>query len=296
MKLTVTVITRNEAANIEGALESVKWADEIVVVDSHSADETVTLAERYAARIVVHDWEGYSAQRNYAAAIAANDWILAIDADERVPPALAAEIQEIMRTGTNVSGFRMPRVSHYLGRWIRGTDWYPDYQLRLYDRRVGRFNGKRVHESVELTTGRPSTLRNDLQHYPYRDISDHVISIDHYTTLAAEEWFSEGRRTNPIEVMVHPPAAFLRNYIVRRGFRDGTAGFLISSLNSYYVFLKILKLWELQNGYRPADNGASGAGNIRRRPKFARVPNVEDRGLSRADAESPAPSIARTPQ
>ena len=296
MKLTVTVITRNEAANIEGALESVKWADEIVVVDSHSADETVALAQRFAARIVVHDWEGYSAQRNYAAAIAANDWILAIDADERVPPALAAEIQEIMRTGTSVGGYRMPRVSHYLGRWIRGTDWYPDYQLRLYDRRVGRFNGKRVHESVELTTGRPSTLRNDLQHYPYRDISDHVISIDHYTTLAAEEWFSEGRRTNPIEVMVHPPAAFLRNYIVRRGFRDGTAGFLISSLNSYYVFLKILKLWELQNGYRPADNGASGAGNIRRRPKFARVPNVEDRGLSRADAESPAPSIARTPQ
>ena len=296
MKLTVTVITRNEAANIEGALESVKWADEIVVVDSHSADETVALAQRYAARIVVHDWEGYSAQRNYAAAIASNDWILAIDADERVPPALAAEIQEIMRAGTNVSGFRMPRVSHYLGRWIRGTDWYPDYQLRLYDRRVGRFNGKRVHESVELTAGRPSTLRNDLQHYPYRDISDHVISIDHYTTLAAEEWFSEGRRTNPIEVMLHPPAAFLRNYILRRGFRDGTAGFLISSLNSYYVFLKILKLWELQNGYRPADDGASGAGNIRRRPKFARVPNVEDRGLSRADAESQAPSIARTPQ
>ena len=197
MKLTVTVITRNEAANIEGALESVKWADEIVVVDSHSADETVALAQRFAARIVVHDWEGYSAQRNYAADIAANDWILAIDADERVPPALAAEIQEIMRTGTSVGGYRMPRVSYYLGRWIRGTDWYPDYQLRLYDRRVGRFNGKRVHESVELTTGRPATLRNDLQHYPYRDISDHVISIDHYTTLAAEEWFSEGRRTNP---------------------------------------------------------------------------------------------------
>ena len=287
MKLTVTVITRNEAANIEGALESVKWADEIVVVDSHSADETVTLAERYSARIVTHDWAGYSAQRNYAAEIASHDWILALDADERVPTELAAEIQQIMRQGSAAGGYRMPRVSHYLGRWIRGTDWYPDYQLRLYDRRVGRFNGKRVHESVELRQGRPGTLRHDLQHHPYRDISDHVTSIDHYTTLAAEEWFAEGRRTNPLEVAVHPPAAFLRNYFVRRGFRDGTAGFLISILNSYYVFLKILKLWELQRGFRsPGPGDAPGPSNTRRRPKFARTPNVDGRSLSEARPDS----------
>ena len=118
--------------------------------------------------------------------------------------------------------------------------------------------------------------QHDLQHYPYRDISDHVTSIDHYTTLAAEEWFAEGRRTNPLEVAIHPPAAFLRNYIVRRGFRDGTAGFLISILNSYYVFLKILKLWELQRGFRtPGPGDAPGASSARRRPKFARTPNVE---------------------
>lgn len=297
VKLTVTVITRNEAANIEGALESVKWADEIVVVDSHSADETVALAGRYAARIVVHDWAGYSAQRNYAAEIASNDWILAIDADERVPPELAAEIQHIMRDESAVGGYRMPRVSYYLGRWIRGTDWYPDYQLRLYDRRVGQFNGKRVHESVELKRGRPGTLEHDLQHYPYRDISDHVTSIDHYTTLAAEEWFAEGRRTNPFEAAVHPPAAFLRNYIVRRGFRDGTAGFLISILNSYYVFLKILKLWELQRGFRtPGPGEAPGASSTRRRPKFARTPNVEGRrhAASAGDPRSlnPDPGLA----
>ena len=281
VKLTVTVITRNEAANIEGALESVKWADEIVVVDSHSADETVALAGRYAARIVTHDWAGYSAQRNYAAEIASHDWILAIDADERVPPQLAAEIQQILQSGTAVGGYRMPRVSYYLGRWIRGTDWYPDYQLRLYNRRVGRFNGKRVHESVELRQGGPGTLHHDLQHYPYRDISDHVTSIDHYTTLAAEEWYAEGRRTNPFEVAIHPPAAFLRNYVMRRGFRDGTAGFLISILNSYYVFLKILKLWELQQGLRiPGAGDTPGASSARRRPKFARAPNVDGRSLS----------------
>ena len=285
MKLTVTVITRNEAANIEGALESVRWADEIVVVDSHSADETVALAQKFNARIVIHDWAGYSAQRNYAAEIASNDWILALDADERVPPELAVEIQRIMREGSVHGGYRMPRISYYLGRWIRGTDWYPDYQLRLYDRRVGRFNGKRVHESVELTYGRPGQLQHDLQHYPYRDISDHVTSIDHYTTLAAEEWFAEGRRTNAIEFAVHPPVAFLRNYVARRGFRDGAAGFLISILNSYYVFLKVLKLWELQRGYRSLGPGdAPGASNSRRRPKFARTPNVDGGALSESDS------------
>jgi len=308
VKLTVTVITRNEAANIEGALESVQWADEIVVVDSHSVDETVALAERHRARVALHTWVGYSAQRNYAAEIAANDWILALDADERVPPELAAEIQRIMREGSTLGGYRMPRLSYYLGRWIHGTDWYPDYQLRLYDRRVGQFNGKRVHESVELKQGRPGTLQYGLQHYPYRDISDHVTSIDHYTTLAAEEWYAEGRRTNPLEVAIHPPAAFVRNYIFRRGFRDGMPGFLISILNSYYVFLKILKLWELQRGLRTAGlTDAPGASSARRRPKFARTPNVEGNGLREPVSEprtvpsaqpgaASHPSTARHPQ
>ena len=271
MKLTVTVITRNEAANLQGALESVKWADEIVVVDSRSTDETVQIARQHATRVETRDWTGYSAQRNYAADIAAHDWILALDADERVPKALAAEIQQIMQKGPTANGYRMPRMSFYLGRWIMGTDWYPDYQLRLYNRKIGQFNGKRVHESVELTDGKPGTLHHALQHYPYRDISDHVTSIDHYTTLAAEEWFASGRRTNPLDVVLHPPAAFLRNYIVRGGFRDGTAGFLISVLNSYYVFLKILKLWELQCGYQPGHSPGSPA----RRRKFERAPNAD---------------------
>jgi (heptosyl)LPS beta-1,4-glucosyltransferase len=286
VKLTVTVITRNEAANIAGALESVTWADEIVVVDSRSSDETVEIARRYATRVETRDWEGYSAQRNFAAEVASNDWILALDADERVPPALAAEIQQIMRDGPTAHGYRMPRVSYYLGRWIKGTDWYPDYQMRLYDRRFGRFNARKVHESVELLEGKPGTLRSDLQHHPYRDISDHVTSIDHYTTLAAEEWFAAGRRTNPLDVVLHPPAAFLRNYVIRRGFRDGTAGFLISVLNSYYVFLKILKLWELQYGLHPP--GQPAAGTTRRR-KFERLPNADRAPAAPASEVPPSP-------
>ena len=245
MKLSVTLITLNEAANLPAALESVSWADEIVVVDARSTDDTAAVARRHRARVEVREWQGYGAQKNYAASIASNDWILSIDADERVPPALGAEIRDLMQRGPARPGYRVPRVTWYLGRWIRGTDWYPDYQLRLYDRRAGQWNGRRVHESIELR-GQPGRLRNELQHHAYRDISHHLATIDRYTGLAAEQWIAEGRRTSVAALALHPPAAFLRNYLLRGGIRDGAAGFVVSALNSYYVFLKLAKLWERQ--------------------------------------------------
>jgi glycosyltransferase involved in cell wall biosynthesis len=245
VKLTVTVITRNEASNIAEALESVSWADEIVVVDARSTDETVAIAQRHATRVEVRDWPGYSAQKNHAAELASHDWILSIDADERVTRELAAEIRAVLQEEPPARGYRIPRVTRYLGRWIRSTDWYPDYQLRLYDRRAGRWNGRRVHESVALD-GAPGVLRHELQHHAYRDISHHLATIDRYTTLAAEQWMQEGRRTTAFGALTHARLAFARNYILRRGFTDGAAGLLVSSLNSYYVFLKFAKLWELQ--------------------------------------------------
>jgi glycosyltransferase involved in cell wall biosynthesis len=245
VKLTVTVITRDESAHIGAALESVSWADEIIVVDSRSTDDTVAIARKHATRVEERDWPGYSAQKNYAAQIAANDWILSLDADERVTPALADEIRQTLDGGPAARGYRVPRVTWYLGRWIRSTDWYPDYQLRLYDRRAGTWNGRRVHESVTLE-GTPGLLRHELQHFAYRDISDHLATIDRYTTLAAEQWLAEGRRTNAVEMFVHPRLAFIRNYLLRGGIADGAAGLLVSNLNSYYVFLKFAKLWELQ--------------------------------------------------
>ena len=244
MKLTVTVITRDEAAHIGAALQSVSWADEIIVVDSQSTDDTVAIARSLATRVEVREWPGYSAQKNYAASLASNDWILSLDADERVTPELATEIKALFDKGPAECGYRIPRVTWYLGRWIRSTDWYPDYQLRLYDRRTARWNGRRVHESVDADRP-PGRLRHELQHYAYRDISHHLATIDKYTTLAAEQWLSEGRRTSWFGMLFHPRFAFLRNYILRRGFRDGDAGLLISQLNSYYVFLKLAKLWEL---------------------------------------------------
>ena len=242
-KVTATLITLNEAAHIAAALASVGWADEIVVIDSGSADDTVSLARAAGARVEVRPWPGYSAQKNDAASLASNDWILSLDADERVTPGLASEIQALLAAEPPRRGYRIPRLSHYLGRWIRGTDWYPDYQLRLYDRRAGRWNGRLVHESVSLD-GEPGLLTHDLQHFPYRDISHHLATIDRYTTLAADQMRADGKVPSIAAVALHPPFAFLRNYVLRRGFLNGSAGFIVSALNSYYVFLKLAKARE----------------------------------------------------
>jgi glycosyltransferase involved in cell wall biosynthesis len=242
--LTVTVITHNESANLAAALESVRWADEILVVDSESTDDTAAIARRFTERVIVRPWPGYVAQKNFAADQAANDWILSLDADERVSPALADEIRRIVAGAPASAGYRVPRVSFHFGRWIRSTDWYPDYQLRLYDRRRAAWTGRYVHESVRAD-GPVGELRGELQHHPYRDISHHLQTMDRYTTLAAKQLFEDGRRAGWIEILMLPRLAFFRNYILRGGFRDGMPGLVISAMNAYYVGLKFAKLWEL---------------------------------------------------
>jgi glycosyltransferase involved in cell wall biosynthesis len=246
VKLTVTVITYNEGENIAAALDSVSWADEIIVVDSHSTDDTVAIARKQATRVIVRDWPGYSEQKNFAADEASHDWVLSMDADERVTPELATEIRGLLQQEPAARGYRVRRVSRYLGRWIRSTDWFPDYQLRLYDRRAGRWNGLRIHESFRLESATPAHLQGELQHYAYRDIPHHLRKIDAYTTLIADQWMDEGRRASATRLVMHPMMAFVRNYLLRRGFRDGVPGLVISILNSYYVFLKFAKLWERQ--------------------------------------------------
>jgi glycosyltransferase involved in cell wall biosynthesis len=243
--LTVTVITKNEADHLTAALESVRWADEIVVVDSGSADATVAIARRFTPNVVVRDWPGYGAQKNHAASLASHDWILSLDADERVTPALAAEIRELLRAEPPARSYRIPRLTFYLDRWIRSTDWYPDYQLRLYDRRAGRWSERLVHESVSVD-GTVGTLRRELLHHPYRDVADHLATIDRYTTLAAMQMRRDGKRAGWPSLAVHPPLAFLRNYILRGGIKDGRAGLRVSILNTYYVYLKFAKLRRLQ--------------------------------------------------
>jgi glycosyltransferase involved in cell wall biosynthesis len=245
-KVSVTVVAKNEAADLGEALASVAWADEIVVVDSHSTDDTVAIARRYTDRVVVHDWLGHIEQKNYAASLASHDWILSVDADERVTPELAVEAKAVLAAEPSHAAFRIPRVTWHLGRWVRTTDWFPDYQDRLYDRRRARWTGRYVHESLKAdgTTGQ---LRGEIQHYAYRDIAEHLETIDRYTTLAAQQMHEDGRRAGLLQLAGHPPLAFLRNYIARGGIRDGVPGFIISSMNAYYVFLKFAKLRELQH-------------------------------------------------
>jgi len=243
--VSVTLITLDEADHIAAAIESAAWADEILVVDSGSSDGTVDIARSKGARVLTRAWTGYVDQKNFAADQATHEWIFSLDADERVPLALAQEIRSIVASEPPYRGYRVPRVTFHLGRWIRTTDFYPDYQMRLYDRRTGRWQGRYVHESVKVD-GPTGQLKHDLEHYSFSDIRDQIRRIDHYSTLSAMQMYEAGRRTGPLEIVVHPPAAFVRNYLLRRGFLDGTAGLLISLLNAWGVGLKFMKLWELQ--------------------------------------------------
>ena len=249
-KVSVTIITKNEAEHIGAAIDSVRWADEIIVVDCGSTDDTVAIAKARGARVEHRDWTGYLDQKAYAQGLATHDWVLSLDADERVTPALAAEVRALLASEPPRRGYRVPRVLFHLGRWIRTTDHYPDYQLRLYDRRAGVWQGDYVHESVKIT-GPMGYLKGELEHYSYRDLADQLDRINHYTTLAARKMHAQGRRSGFVQLVLQPPAAFLRSYILRWGFLDGTAGFTLSVVGAYSVFLKFAKLWELSRSPEP---------------------------------------------
>ena len=248
--MSITLITLNEAEHIGAAIDSVAWADEILVVDSGSTDGTADIARARGATVLTREWSGYVDQKNFAAARASHDWIFSLDADERVTPALAAEVRAILAADPPVRAYRIPRVTFHLGQWVRTTDFYPDSQTRLYDRRAARWRGKHVHESV-TADGPVGRLREEIEHYSYRDLRDQVDRINLYTTLAARQMHEAGRRAGPLDVLVHPPAAFLRNYILRRGILDGMVGLTISLTGAFSVFLKFAKLWELQRGAEP---------------------------------------------
>jgi glycosyltransferase involved in cell wall biosynthesis len=243
--LSAVIITQDEERDLPAALDSVRFCDEVLVVDSGSADRTRELAQAAGARVVIHTpWPGFRDQRNYAVLAATHDWVLALDADERVTPALRDEICRLRDRGFGMAGYRIPRVVRYLGRWVRGTDWYPDPQLRLFDRRRGRWGGELVHESVEVT-GPVGRLHAELEHFPYADVSDHMIKIDSYTTLWARQSLGKRRVPGGLEMVLTSLWAFLRNYVMKRGVRLGHVGVTVSMLNAYYTYAKLAKLREL---------------------------------------------------
>ena len=240
LKISATLVTLNEEMNLPRALESLRCCDEVVVVDSGSTDRTVEIARRQGARVIESEWRGYAAQKNFAAEQAAHDWILSLDADEALSEALEAEIWVIKREGPRADGYTIPRLAQYWGRWILHSGWYPDRKIRLYDRRKARWAGEYVHESVQVD-GRVAHLESNLLHYTCSSLSQHLKTMDRYTTLAAEEMVVRGRRAPLWRILLHPPWAFFKSYVLQRGFLDGFEGLVIAYMAALYVFVKYAK-------------------------------------------------------
>jgi glycosyltransferase involved in cell wall biosynthesis len=243
--ISATLITHNEEHNIAEALQSLSWADEIVVVDSGSTDATLDICRRFTDRIVHRDWTGYVDQKNFAVEQAKNDWIFSLDADERPSAELCAEIHELSEKGFPKSGYLIPRVAFFMGRWIRHGDWYPDNQLRLFDRRQGKWKGGRVHESVKIS-GKPGFLSGEIHHFTYRCLSDYLARLETYSSLAALDYQQQGKSATLLKLLGNPIAAFIKAYVLKRGFLDGTPGFAIAVMGAVSVFFKYAKLYELK--------------------------------------------------
>jgi glycosyltransferase involved in cell wall biosynthesis len=251
--VSVCYVVLNEERRIEESLRSVTWAEEIVVLDSGSTDATLEICRRFTDQVFHQDWQGHVRQKNLALDRASNEWVLCLDGDEVLSPELAEEIRlELGRYHREVDGFSMPRLTRYLGRWIRHGSWYPDRKLRLFRRSRGRWGGENPHDRVELEPGaRLRRLRHPILHYSYRDVSHHVQTIDSFTTITAGEWTARGVRFRAVRAVLHPIVKFFEVYIWKRGFLDGLPGFFIAVHTAYYAFLKHAKLFERDRGGDP---------------------------------------------
>ena len=240
MKITATIITLNEERNIARAIESLRCSDEILIVDSGSVDRTVELAENLGARVIEANWRGFAGQKNWAAEQAAHDWILSLDADEALSEALEAEIWNLKKSGPEYDAYTMPRLARYLGRWILHSGWYPDRKVRLYDRSQAKWVGDFVHESVQAA-GRVGHLESNILHFTCESLSEHVKTMDRYTTLAAQELAARHVQVPLSRLIVDPAWTFVKTYFLKRGFLDGPEGLTIAHMAAFYTFLKYSK-------------------------------------------------------
>lgn len=244
-RLSVVIITFNEEANVRDALESAKWADEIVVVDSFSTDRTPEICREYTGSFHQEDWRGFSGQKSLAVSFAKNDWVFVLDSDERITDGLRAEISGLMEKGPDKDGYYCARRNHFMGREILHGGWYPDYSLRMFDRTKGGFIERRVHEAVEVS-GDTGYLKNPMLHFTYTGISDYLTRMDRYSTLAAAELSARGRDARISDILFRPPFTFFKMYLLKQGFRDGMHGLVLATLYSSYTFSKYAKLWEIR--------------------------------------------------
>jgi glycosyltransferase involved in cell wall biosynthesis len=243
-KISVTVITKDEEKNISDCLKSVQWADEIIVVDSESSDRTVELAKQFTDKTFIRKWEGYVPQKRYALSLVSNEWVLSLDADERVTPELKDEILKL--SPGDFSGFRIRRKNFLLKKEITSCGWEKDFQLRLFKKNKTDLNERLVHEKF-VAQGKIDTLKNPMIHYTFSSFSEYFSKINHYTSLKAQELIQKKKRVGAWTIFSHTVSAFFAFFIFRRGFKDGVYGLIISLLHSVSTMMNYVKLWELQN-------------------------------------------------
>ena len=244
MSISVVIITLNEEANLARTLAAVAWADELVVVDSGSTDRTCEIAASHGARVYVEPWRGFAAQKNFALSRATGDWVLSLDADEEVEPALASEIHEALARQPNVQAFWIPRKNFFLGRWIRHGGFYPDPKLRLFRRGAGQFEDRLVHEDAQVS-GPTARLTNHLLHRAYPTLDSYLDHMNRYSTLGAQMAVAQRPRSfSFIDIVLRPRLTFFYNYVLRGGFLDGREGLLLHLYHAEYVSWKYAKAWE----------------------------------------------------
>ena len=263
LPLSCCIIACNEERGIRRCLESVSFADErVVVIDSRSSDATGEIAGELGARVIEHPYQGNIEQKNFALAQVKGDWILSLDADEAITEPLAREIRSLLAAPpSEVDGYEINRVTYHLGRWIRHGDFYPDWQLRLFRRGAGEWTGVNPHGRIRLR-GLVRRLPGECEHRSYRDLADQIDRIQDFSRIQARASHAEGLPVRIRDMILRPPARFLRAYLLKQGFRDGVPGLVIATATAFHVFLKYAKLWELERVH-PREDTARNAGKAR---------------------------------
>ncbi|MDR1695571.1 MAG: glycosyltransferase family 2 protein [Endomicrobium sp.] len=247
-KVSAYILTRNEEKHIKDCMESVKFADEIVVIDAFSSDATAEIAKSLGAKVVQNKFEYFGKQRNFALEQCSYDWVICLDADERISPELKAEIEDQLQKSPECGVFIAPRKSRFINKWIAHSGWYPDYRHPvLFDKTKAKYKDQLVHEDIDYK-GRKFYFKGDIYHYPYESIKHFTAKSDFYTDLRAEEMFAKGKKFRVVNLLINPPVMFIKMYFVKKGFLDGLTGLILALLySSFYTLMKYIKLWEIYN-------------------------------------------------
>lgn len=245
IKISALVIAKNEEKNVEDCLKSVSWCDEIILVDSKSTDRTVDIAKKYTDKIIVHEWQGYAFARELSLENALGNWIISLDADERVSPELKNEIHQLLNQENLKNGYFIPRRNYFLDKVIKTCFWYPDYQMRLFKKESASVSQREVHEGF-IVQGEHGKLKNDLIHFTHQDLYSTFEKINKYSTLEITE-FINAKPVRKRDLIIHPVAAFLNHFISRKGYKDGMHGMMVSIVHAMTNMMRYMKLWEKQN-------------------------------------------------